>query len=892
MKKYPIVIMMIVLALATLASAKSSRMAVAPFTIQSQEDLGYLSEGLQDMISNQLQQKGFEIVPAAELTKASGGKKAIIKDEAQALALGRRLNLDYVMFGSLTKIGKQVSLDARMVDVTGAKKTVALSAQEESIDKLSVAVEKITREIAGPSVAGPSVAGTAVAGPTATGPKVAKVLIEGQKRIEPDAIKRVLQTQPGDVYSEQKVSEDLRRVFEMSYFEDVRVDAEDTPQGKVIKFTVEEKPAIVQIDFNGNVMLDRDALMGALGYHLYAIMDDQKMKESVDGLKKLYREKGYYKADIKYTTETQAPKTVAVKYVIDEGSRLYVKSIEFIGNKEFSSRQLRGQMEIKERWFLSWITDSGILKQDILKDDVTRLMSFYLNNGYIKAKVGDPDTIIEDDGLILRFPIEEGPQFKVGKVSIEGDLIFPEETVLQKLKITKEEVYNQDVARKDLKTVKEMYADEGYAYNLVTPKMKEHPENQTVDVAFFVEKKNLVSFERIDIVGNDKTQDKVIRRELKIVEGEQFSGNNMRQSLAALNRLGYFEDVQLNTADGSSEDKMNIKVELKERPTGAFSVGAGYSSYNSVFGLIRISQDNLWGTGRKLTLQGSMGAKADEYILSYTDPWLFDMPLMGGFDVFYKTDTFSYYSKSTTGAALRAGFPLFEEVRLSARYLYQKIKIYDIDPAAAQLIQDMQGWSTSSSVSAQLRRDTRDRLFNPTSGSDNSLTVSQTGGILGGTLHYTEYVADSGWFIPTFWEGWTVFLRGKAGELVQNKKNGLPIYEKYYLGGMNSIRGYNNWSIAPTDPTTGDTIGGTKMIQFNAELIFPLIKEAGMMGVVFYDMGDAYDKWSLSNLRRSYGGGIRYYSPMGPLRLEYGAPLDRKQGDPSGRWEFAVGTFF
>lgn len=869
-----------VLCMVTLASAKASRVAVAPFVVQSQEDINYLSEGFQDMLISQLQQKGFEVLPAAELAKAMGGRKATIKDEAQARTLGRTLKLDYVLFGSLTKVGKQVSVDVQYVDVAGINRTASLVAQEEGLEKLTAAAEKIARQ---------------VSGPTTGGDRVAKVVVEGHKRIEADAVKRVLQTQPGEIFSEQKVSEDLRRVFEMNFFDDVRVDVESSPEGKIVKFIVDEKPAVIQIDFVGNMMMEREDLMGALGYHLYAIMDAQLMADSIQGLQKLYKQKGYYSADIKYTTESLGPKTVAVKYTIDEGSRKYVKTIEFMGNQEFSSRELRGQMQTKEKWLFSWITDAGILKQEELKEDVTRLMNFYLNNGFIKAKVGDPDVIVEDDGLIVRVSVEEGPQFKVGRVSVSGDLIFPEENVLAKVKITKEKVYNMEVARKDLKIIRDMYADQGYAYNVVTPRMTEHLETKTVDVNFVVEKKNLVSFERIDIVGNEKTKDKVIRRELKIVEGEQFSGQAMRRSMSGLHRTGYFEDVQLNTSDGSTEDKMNVKVELKERPTGAFSVGAGYSSYNSVFGLVRISQDNLFGTGRKLSLQASVGGRADEYIFSFTEPWLFDMPLVAGFDVFYKTDRLPLYNKYTQGFALRGGYPVFEEVRLSARYLYQKVDITNVDQYAAQVIRDMQGWSTSSAVSAQLRRDTRDRLFNPTQGSDNSLTVTQSGGILGGNVHFTEYVVDSGWFIPTWWENWTFFVRGKAGLLVENKANGLPVYEKYFLGGMNSIRGYKNWSISPTDPVTGTTIGGEKMVQFNMEFIFPLFKEAGMMGVVFYDMGNVYansDGWNLGDLRRSYGGGIRYYSPMGPLRLEYGRVLDRRPGDPEGQWEFSVGTFF
>ncbi|MEW6264690.1 MAG: outer membrane protein assembly factor BamA [Thermodesulfobacteriota bacterium] len=860
--------------------AGAARIAVLPFVIHSQEDLGYLVEGIQDMMATQLQQRGAAVSALAEVAKVMAGKRPAAIDEQRARELGRTLGVDYVMFGSLTKVGRSISLDARLVDVKGLGKTASFSVQEEGLDNLAAGVEKIAREIE--------------SGQTGA-ERVARVLIEGNKRIEADAIKRVIQTQPGDSFSETKLSEDLKRVFGMNFFDDVKVDVDDSPEGKIVKFIVDEKPAIAQVDFSGNRMLESETLMGALGYSLYAIMDPQRMADSIENLKKLYREKGYYKAQITYESEPVGPKTVAVKYKVEEGSRMYVDRIDFLGNEAFSDRKLRKQMQTSTKNFLSWLTDSGILNQEVLKEDVTRLMAWYLNNGYLRARVGEPQVNVEGDDLVITISVMEGPQYKVGKVGVTGDLIAPEETLLSKIKINRQKIYIGEVVRKDVLALRDFYADHGYAYNDINPKLTEHEDTKTVDIVYAIEKKKQVTFERIVIAGNDKTKDKVIRRELKVVEGDLFSATNMRQSKTNLLRLGYFDDVQMTTSDGSVDNTMNLKIDVKERPTGAFSIGAGYSSYNQVFGTIRVNQNNLFGTGRRLSLEASLGGRYDEYMLSYTDPWLFDIPLTAGFDVFYTKDKWDLFTKNTSGFALRAGYPVFEEFRLSGRYLYQNVEITDIDAYAASVIKALMGKATSSGIGVQLRRDTRNRMFNTTEGSDNSINVGYTGGPLGGDLHYSEYVLDSGWFIPTFLEDVTLFVRGKIGYMVENKKDGLPVYQKFYLGGLNSVRGYKVWSISPTDPATGDTVGGEKMAQFNVELIFPLIKESGLMGVVFFDQGNVWresEDYDFGDMRRSYGAGIRYYSPLGPLRLEYGRVINPRKTDPEGQWEFSVGTFF
>ncbi len=859
---------------------KAIRVGVAPFAVYSQEDLGYLSQGLQEMVGNHLMQRGVEVVSQPEVAAAMKSLGLTQVDEDGARRLGLALQLDYVLIGSLTKVGQSLSLDGRIVDAIGLKKTTAVFAQGEGLENLAAAAEDLVKDAA-----------VAISGRQ----KIAQVKVQGNERIEPDAITSVIKSQTGDIFSPDTVSEDLKRVYGMNFFDDVKVDVSDSPDGKVITFIVDEKPSIQAVNFNGNRMLETEDLFAALGYSLYSIVDEAKLVDSIENLKAKYREKGYFNAEITKKMEDIGPKRVSVTYDIVEHGRVYVQEISFEGNEQVSDRTLRKQLETSTEGWLSWLTDSGILKQDVLRNDLSSLSSYYYNHGYIKAKVGDPDVELRDDGLYVKVPIEEGPQYKVGEVQVTGDLIVPVEEIQEKLDVDNEEYFNRDLLRKDVQTISTIYADHGFAFAAVSPQVHENEEEKTVDVNYTVEKRQLVYFERISIIGNTKTRDKVIRRELKVREGDLFSASGLKKSNINLQRLGYFESINLTNSKGSAEDRINLDVEVKERPTGAFSVGVGYSSFNSVFGMAKISQENLFGTGRHVSVQATLGGKSTEYALSFTEPWLFDIPLAAGFDIFNRQVDYDDYDKESAGFDIRAGYPVWEDTRLSGRYMFEDITVTNVTEDASAVIKEMAGDSSTSSILTQIERDTRNRYFNPTEGSDNSFSVEYAGGFLGGTNYFTRYIADSGWYLPLWWKEHVFFVRGKIGLVQQRDGGNLPSYEKFSLGGLNSVRGYEWGSISPKDPVTGTKLGGEKMLLFNVEYIFPLIKDSGLVGLFFLDQGNVWtddEEYNVGDLRMSYGAGVRWYSPLGPLRLEWGKVVDPRDGEPESNWEFSVGGFF
>ena len=721
-----------------------------------------------------------------------------------------------------------------------------------------------------------------------------------------DAIKRVLKSQVGGVYSDVYVSGDLKRIYALDYFDDVKVDVEDGPNGKIVRFIVEEKPVISRIEFYGNHMLEREDLMESIGYSLYSIVNPKRIVQSIDNMKNLYREKGYYNAEITYEIKPSDKKSVAVNYNIDEGAKVYIDKIVFTGNEAYSDFRLRMVMETAQKNLLSWALGTGFLEEEKLKSDINRLTGHYYRNGYIKARIGDPDIQTTEDGLVITIPIDEGALYHVGDISFSGDLVVPEEEYREDLKLDKGDVFNVKLAHEDMEKITDLTANKGYAYAEVQPLMKEHDDIHTVDIEYHIEKKGLVYFERISIVGNDKTRDKVIRRELNVVEGGLYSSTKLKDSKTNLDRLGYFEDVQFNKTQGSDSEKMNMEVDVQEQPTGAFSVGAGYSSYNSVFGMVAISQDNLFGTGKAVKLEATVGGRTANYQLSYTDPWFMDIRLNAGFDIYHQTVEYDWYDTKATGFTLRAGYPVYDWVYFSSAYSYSDVDISNVSPWIATspyLPTD----ATTSKLAFKLARDTRNRYYNPTDGSENWVNYEHAGTFLGGNAAFDRVVLNSSWYFPLPWDETAFHVRGQAGwmwageceerhDAAGNIIPCIPTYERFYLGGLNSVRGFQWSDISPRDPANPwYKIGGEQMAFFNFEFIFPLFKEAGVGGVIFYDTGNVWTKdqnMDFSDMKQSYGGGIRYKSPFGPMRIEYGRVINPGRYDPEGNWEFSVGGTF
>ncbi|TES88009.1 MAG: outer membrane protein assembly factor BamA [Desulfobacteraceae bacterium] len=851
------------------------QVVVLPFEIHAIKDLSYMQAEISEVIKRDLKEEGADILESGIV---SGFVWREITETIEGIRkFGVNNGADYVIWGSLTWIGQKFSLDAKMIESFGEGLPGVFIKEGRGIENLLGIVKQLARDISMKLF---------------KREKIAKVLVTGNKRIEADAIKKIIKTKPGDVYLAKSLSQDLKAVYSMGYFEDIRIEAEQGPQGKVIIFNVKEKPTIRIIRFKGNKVYDDDKIKENISIRTGSILNIFKVRSNIKRIEELYKEKNYHNVTVTYKIHQLEHNQADLEFYIQEGEKILIKHIIFEGNSAYTDKNLKKMMKTSEKGFFSWMTSSGDLNREDLDQDVAKLSAFYYNNGYIQAKVGEPQIEYKGNRIDIKIKIDEGPRFRVGKVDITGDLVLPEKELLEKLKITNETYYNREVVRNDILAITDLYSDEGYAYAEISPRIEKNIEELMVNIVYVVEKGNQVYFERIIIGGNTKTRDKVIRRELKVYEQELYSGLRLKRSVRNLYRLDFFEDIKVNTVKGSDDEKMILKIDVTEKPTGTFSFGGGYSSIENLFAMASISQRNLFGRGQVLQLKAELGGVTTRYNLSFTEPWLFDIPLSAGFNLYNWKTEYDTYDRDSIGGGVRFSYPVFDFVRAYISYAYDDADISNISESASDSIKDLEGTNITSSVTAALRYDSRDRIINPTEGSKHSISVEYAG--LGGNIAFTKYLAETGWYIPLFWD--TVgFLHGKTGYVRENSGGKLPDYERFYLGGMNSLRGFD-WQDIHVLDEDGREIGGDKFVQFNVEYLIPLLKDVGIVAVLFYDTGNVFnndENINLSNLRKSAGYGFRWHSPMGPMRIENGYILDAKEGESKGgRWEFSMGSAF
>ncbi|VEN73175.1 Outer membrane protein assembly factor BamA [Candidatus Desulfarcum epimagneticum] len=883
MKRLPIYILMLVCFFSdALLAREPVNVLVLPFEIHAAKNVSYLKSEISSVIKTHLKNDGATLVEQERDIKGSG-------DELEDLrSLGIWHGADYVIHGSLSWIDKRISLDARMITSFENNPPYVFFVEGESIQNLPATIKKLANHF---------------------GKKLFKLEriktleIKGNALIGKDAIEKRIESGPGDIYNPGAISRDIKAVYKMGFFDDIRIEAMDDPDGKNITFYVKEKPTVHQVKIRGNKTFDDEKVKESLTLKTGSFLDIVKVNRSMERVEEFYKGKNYHNVHVSYKTEDLDKNQVNLTFDIKEGKKALIKKIVFTGNVSYKARTLLGKMKISEKSLFSFITSAGDLDRDDLSQDIERLKAHYATNGYMDVKISEPVVEIKEKSIFISIGIDEGSRFSIGKVSVDGDMIMPAGDLKKALKITDEEFFNREIVRRDILRLSDIYTEKSYAKVDISPVVKRNPEKSSVDITYRISKGKQFFIGQISIAGNTNTRDKVIRRQLKLYEADLYDSKKLKRSVRNLNRTGYFEEVSIEEAKGDSDEKLDIKVRIKEKPTGAFTVGGGHSSVNDFFFMASVAQNNLFGRGQTLKLQGEVGGTSNKYTLSFTEPWLFDIPLSAGFDVYNWIRDYATYDKDSKGGGIRLGYGIFDYTRLYFSYSYDISDIENVNFDAPESIKDMaeSGDSfTESSVSSILRYDSTDRPFNPTEGFDHRLTVKYAG--LGGDLKFTKYIGDSGWYFPIF-KGIVGFLHARAGYVIENRDSpgGLPDYERFYLGGMNSLRGFDWQDIYPEeyrkDVAEKGKKGGDKFVQFNAELILPLpgLSKAGMVGVLFFDAGDVFDhkNVALGDLRQSAGYGIRWLSPIGPIRLENGYVINAKEGEnKGGRWEFTMGAAF
>jgi outer membrane protein insertion porin family len=851
------------------------KISVLPFEVHSRDDSANLQESLFLQLTAELKKE-------RQLDWVDPGPYRLSKtpaDHSQAIAAGKTLGADYVLTGFVTQFGETINIDARLTDVASGTELLPISVS----GKAAVGIGELAAQLR-----------VAILSRTGLVHTIARVDIAGNLKIGAAAITEQIKSRPGRIFSEADVTADIRTIFKMGFFLDVAASVSTEAAGKVITFTVQEKGLVSEIRIIGNKALSKDDILDAMTVKTRQSVHPEQLKADIQKIKALYDTKGYYNAEIREKIEPDGEKDSRVVLEIRENDRVYIRSITFEGIEAYSNKELVNMMSTSERTLLGFITDTGVLQRDQLRQDVQKINAFYFNNGFINAQIGEPQVTYDAKGIYIRIPVREGKRFKVDKIGISGDdLKITRTELLNKLKTKSGNHYDREAIMKDMELLTQTAQDEGYANVDINPRILTREQEQLVDVDFQIRKGQPIHISRIGISGNTITRDKVIRRQLSIVEGDLYSSTKLKNSYERLNQLRYFEEIDIQT-EKATDDKMDVNIRVKEKNTGMFMVGAGYSAVDQAIIMAQVVQQNFLGYGQILSLKASLGSKTNNYELSFTEPALFDLALWSKADIWKYKKEYDSYTLDTRGGGLTLGYPLVERITAYAGYRLSIDNIQDINQlTATQYIKDQAGERTISSLTFTLMRDTTNDAMFPSKGSKASLSVQQAGGPLGGNSHFTKYITHAAAYYPLFWD--VVFCaKGRLGFLQNNDDDDskIPIYERFVLGGITSLRGLRY--VGPTNPGTSDVIGGTRMLNFSLELVFPFIRDAGMKGVVFYDAGNSWNSGiHLNDLRQTAGVGLRWYSPIGPLRLEYGWVLDRGnlQDDATGRWEFTIGMF-
>jgi outer membrane protein insertion porin family len=719
------------------------------------------------------------------------------------------------------------------------------------------------------------------------------IVIEGNQRVNTKAILETLNVRSGQSVTAEDIDAAIQSIYRIGRFSDVVAEVEERNGIQVLVFRVEERPLVRKIRFEGNDKLKTDKLRSAVTIKVPGLYDPFEVSKSVEAVKSEYIKEGYYAAEVTADHHIVSENNSIVTFRINEGKLVRIKKIEFIGNTVFDHGDLIDMMETREKWFLSWMTGRGNYNEMVLSQDLDRIVDSYFNEGYVRVKVREPVISLVDDNryILLLITIDEGSQYRVGEVGVQGDLLQTKEEILNLVPLHSGDVFSRKLLRGGVDSVTDLYANQGYAYANVTPLTRVNDNTRLVDLTLDIEQGPQVTVERIEISGNTTTRDKVIRREMKLVEGELFNASALKRSRARINNLGYFETVDVTTDKGSDENHIDVDVNVTERPTGTFSIGAGYSSVDGFVGQGSITQQNFLGRGWKLSLSASLGGESTTYTIGLTDPYFLDMNLTLGFELYQTDREWTDFSRRATGGALKIGRAVGEYSRVLFVYRYEEKEIYDVDPFASQDIKDEEGKSTISSLTSSCNRNTTDYRPDPTKGSTFDASWEFAG--LGGTEKFSKYLLDYRHFWPGFWD--TVFsAHGQIGYIHAFGGRDIPLDERFFLGGINSLRGFESRTVGPRDPLTGDYLGGNKETYFNFEFLFPLAKDLGLKGVTFFDIGNTWgedENW-FEEWRYSVGAGVRWNSPLGPLRLEWGFNLDPKDYEDSSQFEFMIGRFF
>jgi outer membrane protein insertion porin family len=750
---------------------------------------------------------------------------------------------------------------------------------------------------------------------SSTEPQTQKIVtaieVIGNKSISTNTIISKLKTRIGSPYQENVVNDDLRRLYLLGFFSDIKIDTQNYKDGIKLIVTVQERPIIESISFSGirRLTMKDEKIKEQLKSKEKQYLDYPNLAEDVRVLKKMYEKIGYSEVQIDYKVDLDKEANKAkIQFNVAEGKKVRIKNILVQGNKAFSDRRILRLIKTKS----AWTFNPGVLKEEVLKEDIERIRSFYRRNGYTDVIVdyGVKPAPKKPFLLYVTIVIQEGKKYLVGNISIEGNNDIPEKDILAKLKeAVPGEVFNQEALKEDVLNIQGLYFDRGYIMAQIQEATSVNPYTGRVDIVYNIAESEIVYLDKIKIRGNVKTKDVVIRRELRLHPGDRFDGEKLRRSKERLQNLGFFEEISYDTQDSPVPNKKDLIVEVKESKTGAFSFGGGYSSVDQFVGFVEIEQKNFdyknfpyfTGAGQNLKLRASFGTLSSGFDLSFTEPWLFDYPVSFGFDAYKhehkrEEDVGYGYDEEITGGDLRLGKEISEYLRGDLVYRIDQIAITNITDTATDDLKNEYGKNTISSLTPGLTFDSRDNVFDPRKGDLFTASLEYAGGLFGGDKDFWKFFGRASHYFPLPRNS-SLEIRARAGlGDSYGDSDSIPIYERFFAGGAYTIRGYEERGIGPIDTASKDPLGGESMLVGNIEYTYPLFDFLKL--AAFYDTGNVWEKMGnigQGGFKSSFGLGLRIKTPIGPILLDYGIPLNKAPGEEtkkSGRFHFSASHGF
>ncbi len=734
---------------------------------------------------------------------------------------------------------------------------------------------------------------------------ILRIDIEGNELVSDATIISKIKIRASQIYNENVINEDVKNLYTTGFFETVEAQKEDTSEGVVVLFKVREKPLLKGISIEGMRFIRKNKILDSLDIKEGSFIDEYKVRESVRKIKDLYNARGFSQAEVVYQIiPLKDENKVTVKLVINEKGVLKVRSVKVRGNKSLTARRIIRLMKTRK----AWLFNRGVFKEEVLKDDKRRITDFYKLKGFSDMSV-DIDIEYLPKGVYLTVNIDEGRRYRVGQISIEGVREIPLESVASVMELKKESIFSEQAVYIDSSLIREVYVNKGYIFSQVDSISFFNPETERVDITYKVIENDIAYIEDINIKGNIKTKDKVIRRELRVYPGERFDGERVRKSKERLENLGFFEEIRFGTEPGSRPNNVDLVVDVKEAKTGYFSFGGGYSSIDEFMGFIEVRQRNFdyrnfstfTGAGQDLSIMFSMGTLTERYQLSFTNPWIFDKPVSFGFDVYKRghkqDDNVGYaYDEEIKGGALRLGKEFNDYWRGGIAYRFEEVTISDLVEDASLGLRAEVGTTDLSNGETYISYDNRDNVFSPLKGIYTRNTFQLFGGPFGGDKDFLKCFGRISFYIPVPNKAVVELrLRGGIAEYFGDTKE-IPIYERFFAGGASTVRGYRERKVGPVYTDSLDPAGGDRMIVANVEYTYPL---ADFLKVAtFFDSGKVWGNKTSgveeSEFKSSIGLGFRVKTPIGPVSVDYGWPLDKEQGEEGkeGRFHFNVSRAF